>query len=233
MDLSSLVIPPAYPYWAYPPSQYPNRHLGRHASSITPLSFHEPELNADSSGGFNYANRDTNEPQDRAPPLRRLSFSRHPRQGMQDTNNQQRRSMFRPANGSAPIPELVPLSRSNRRSFDRYSNDVQNDASGSNGSVRPLSSRAAGGFFSILPCTTQNIGATSSCYAFNLISALIYDRSTDPPTTYNGPPKRTQGSVFCSNRAPQRSYFGPDANTSGQAETLSAQGITRGDRCDV
>ena len=207
MDLSNLVNLPAYPYWAYPPSQYPSRHLGRHASSITPLPFPEPELNADAGGVYMYANRDASDQQERVPSLRRLSFSRHARQGVQDTtNNQQRRSMFRPASSSSPLPDLVPLSRSNRRSFDRYSNDIQNDGSGSNGPVRSLPSRVAGEF----------LLGRSCAIVLSSLSLLIHHCLGDRPT------RRPRGMAHPSVHRPR--YFAqpehPNVPTPGQMQAL-------------
>ncbi|KAF1977998.1 hypothetical protein BU23DRAFT_249282 [Bimuria novae-zelandiae CBS 107.79] len=145
MDMPNFAVSPAHSHWVQPPPQYPSRRLSRHVPS-SPSPPPTSEMIAAVHDVPNRANSVTTEsfPQHGVPFVRRTSYHRPARQGMEDSNSQQRRHMFRPVNGSAPLPELTPLSRnSNRRSFDRYANDLQNEATELARPARSPASRAA------------------------------------------------------------------------------------------
>lgn len=147
MDFPGLMHPSVHPQWIFPPPQ----HWSGHFATATPT--HEIELDMEHSSGYNHAIREGSgsPPQAGAPPVRRMPYQRPSR--IPDFGSQQRRQMLRPFGGSASFPELTPLPRSNRRSFDRSSNEVHSDVVATNSLASLQWSRAAGRPTSAAPRT--------------------------------------------------------------------------------
>lgn len=147
-NLPNYSTPPGHPnlQWA---QQYP-RNFARHPQRTVPMtsSFASDILGPDTAvdetrSSQHYRNNEVPHPDVMS--RRNLSYQRPYRQSSSDFNNQDRRHSSRPADGPAPLSELGSSPRnSNRRSFDRYSNDVPGGVAEPNGPIRSPASRAAG-----------------------------------------------------------------------------------------
>jgi hypothetical protein len=156
-SIPSYSSPPGYPSLQWP-QQSPRpfaRHPQRPAPSTNSFSsdVFGPETAVDETRHFQHLR--TNEIQHPDVMVRRsMPYQRPYRQGSPDSNSRERRHSSRPADIPPPLPEVGSSPRnSNRRSFDRYSNDLPSGAHEANGPTRSLASRAAGTSVSAYSCT--------------------------------------------------------------------------------
>ncbi|OAG04900.1 uncharacterized protein CC84DRAFT_808854 [Paraphaeosphaeria sporulosa] len=146
-NLPSYSGPPDHPNLQWP-QQLP-RNFARHPQRTVPMtsSFSSDmfgtDTTVDETRNPQY-HRNSEIPHPDVTSRRNPSYQRPHRQGSSDFNSPDRRHSSRSADGHAPLSELGSSLRThNRRSFDRYSTDVPNGATGPNGPIRSPSSRGA------------------------------------------------------------------------------------------